>query len=84
MAGLSRTDKAIAEACERAALESVVGADDRVPTPPTGVARLCIKEYATLYGVHASTVRRWIRAGRLQFEQPAGRGGRIFLKENPA
>lgn len=46
--------------------------------------RLCPQEYADLMGVHISTIYRMVKKGQLPYEQPAGKGGRIFLKDSPA
>lgn len=77
--GVSRTEKAIGAACRKEAKTSVVCDPDRVPAAGVGLKLLRVKEYAALYGVCESTVREWIRNGKVQFEQPAGKRGRIFI-----
>lgn len=37
------------------------------------------KEYAAYKGVHRITIMRWIKAGILKVEQPAGKGGRVLI-----
>jgi len=38
------------------------------------------KEYAEWRQVHVNTVMRWVRGGRLVFDQPGGVNGRIFIR----
>ncbi len=40
------------------------------------------KELAARYGVHIETVRDWIRAGKVQTEQPFGKRGRRFIRRD--
>lgn len=38
-----------------------------------------VKEYAEYRGVHRNTIIKWIRAGRIAAEQPAGKRGRYAI-----
>lgn len=40
---------------------------------------LTAKEYAAYWGVHRSTVIRWIKSGKVKVEQPGGKRGRLFI-----
>lgn len=50
-----------------------------MPKEGAPVRRLRVKEFAALYGVCESTVRAWIRGGKVKFEQPAGKRGTILI-----
>lgn len=45
--------------------------------------RFTVKEAADHFKVTSLTIRRWIEAGKLKFEQPAGRGGKITVLVSP-
>ena len=79
MARIPHGPKAIGKACKKAAGSDLVLPADPEPKAAVGVKRLRVKEYAQRYGVSESTVREWIRNGKVKFEQPAGKKGRIFL-----
>lgn len=40
------------------------------------------QEYAVAWRVHPSTVMRWIRKGRIPFEQPNGKHGEYFIPKD--
>lgn len=68
----------------RKAGETVIGPDLALPDvgmheKESSVRRLRVKEFAALYGICESTVRVWVRTGSVEFEQPAGKGGAIFV-----
>ena len=50
-----------------------------VPASAEGVS---IREAAARLGVHPTTIRRWIRQGRVQYVQPGGKGGRLLVSLN--
>lgn len=81
---MGRADKILRnleQKCGKAVADRVVAADVAVHPPRVSVKLLRVKEFAQLYGVSESTVREWIKKGKVQFEQPAGKRGRIFLHE---
>lgn len=76
MARLSRSERACESAC-RAEITAGVGQID--PAVQKAGPYLRVRDFAEVYGVSESTVREWIRKGRLKFKQPAGKGGIIFV-----
>lgn len=40
------------------------------------------KELASHFGVTVTTIRKWIKAGKIETQQPAGFRGRQFIKRN--
>jgi excisionase family DNA binding protein len=51
-------------------------------------AFISVQDYAKYRGVHRNTIMKWIRAGRVPAEQPAGKNGkwaipREMIIENP-
>jgi len=80
MAGDCKDVSDTAKQLGRKIFESLTCDDLAVPKAGADLSkRLCIKEYANLYGVHANTVRRWIREGCVKWEQQAGKKGKIFI-----
>ena len=86
MAKLSAGERGYKKACECDACANLVEDNNRMPEAGAavtassfGIKRICIKEYAKMYGVPGSTVRRWIQKNCVNWEQKAGKKGKIVI-----
>ncbi len=79
MARIPYSEEAVGKASEATVGSDLASPDAGIPKQKAPMRLMRVKEFAAFYGVSESTVRAWIRDGKVKYLQPGCKNGAIFI-----